>query len=262
MSATPTTPDSTYLNPATQDESTIPSFISKAVDPSSVQQVYSPRSQQGAPDVAGEQTIAESTPGKISVFNPSQYTPAVRDHEMTHQFQQTRSDGTIPLPGGNKLPVFGQHPTAAPEQYETGDPRNYSYGGEGALMDAQADGKSIGDFNIEQQADMVKDYQAKQNAYLAKANAGTLTPEDQNAMHQSYRAYHPLVQQLSAQPKSFSDSLPPLKTMLGIGKPAPLAPAPAAPGLPYGVAGLGVTPTDPLLSGKPVAIPTGNRSKR
>jgi len=266
MSATPTSFDPAYLSPATQDDSTIPTFIRKDLDTSKIQQSIQPKSAQGAPDMAGTETVAEATPGKIAVFDPNKYTTDVRNHEMEHEDQDTRSDGTIPLGGGYKLPVFGSHPTSAPVTGQYGDPNNYSYGGEQALLDAQAAGKGVADFNREQQADLVSHYQAKQNAYLAKAEAGTLTPADENAMHQSYRAYHPLVQQLAAQPKSFSDSLPPLKTMLGVGKPAPLAPAPAAPGLPYGVAGLGVTPTDDLLAGKPVALPTrsnvGNRSNR
>lgn len=266
MSATPTSFDPTYLTPATKDESTIPAFIRNGIDTSKITQSVQPVSALSTPSMDGTQTIAEAQPGRIAVTDPAKYTTQTRDHEMTHEFQQSRSNGAVAVPGVGDVAPFGQHPTAAPERYDAGDPRNYSYGGEQALLDAQADGKSIADFNVEQQADLVSHYQAKQNAYLAKADAGTLTPADENAMHQSYRAYHPLVQQLAAQPKSFSDSLPPLKTMMGIGKQAPLAPAPAAPGLPYGVAGLGVTPTDDLLAGKAVALPTrsnvGHRSNR
>ncbi len=234
----------------------MPAFIRQGVDTRNVKEAIEPFSQQGAPSMAGTETVAESKPGKIAIFDPGKYTPQVRNHEMEHQLQETRSDGTIKLPGNYEVAPFGVHPIAAPEQHPSGDPRNYSYGGEQALREAHSSGKSVADFNMEQQADMVADYKAKQDAYLAKAAAGKMSPADEHAMYQTYQAYHPLIQQLASQPSSFREALPSAKTVLGIGKPEPLAPAPAAPGLPaYDTPGLGVAPADPLMGGQSQRVP-------
>jgi hypothetical protein len=260
--AAPTPPADYILDPATADLTTIPSFIRNGVDTSKVTQVVEPASQQGAPDVAGTETVAESTPGKIAVYHPSEYTTATRNHEMEHQLQQAQSSGTIKLPGGYELAPFGQHPAAAPEQHESGDPRNYDYGGERGLQQARQHGKTAADFNIEQQADMVSDYKAKQDTYLAKARAGKITKSDQQAMYQTYQAYHPFIQQMASVPRSLAQDMPSVRALLGIGKPPSLAAKPAAPGLPsYAVAGLGVAPADPLLGGQSVALPTSSQAK-
>lgn len=248
MPTPPTPPKGYSLIPA---DSSIPTFIQQGIDTSKVKQSVAPTSEMGAPDVKGTETIAEAVPGKINVFDPSRYTPEVRNHEMTHELQAQQSDGTINLPGGYKLPVFGVHPATAPVVHAYGDPRNYDYGGEKGLLQARASGKTAADFNREQQADMASAYKAKHDAYLAKVKAGTATPADLKAMYQTHEAYHPFIQQMANVPTSFAQSLPSIKTVLGIGKPQPLAPAPAAPGLPsYDTPGLGVAPADPLMGGQ------------
>ena len=236
-------------------DNTVPSFIREGVDTSKIQQTVEPVSKEGAPSMAGTETVSEATPGKIAVYDPSKYTPKVRNHELMHELQQSQSDGTVKLPKGYSLAPFGVHPAQAPEKYAVGDPKNYDYGGETGLMHARNNGKTAADFNIEQQADMVADYQQKQDAYLAKARSGKSTPQDLADMYHTYQAYHPFIQQMANVPKSLKDDLPSLRTLLGVGHPEPLAPAPAPPGLPaYNTPGLHVAPADPLLGGQSVAL--------
>jgi len=112
------------------------------MDTSKIKQTVEPFSQQGAPSMVGTETVSEATPGKIAVYDPSRYTSKVRDHEMTHEFQQSRSDGTVKLPGGYALAPLGVHPAMAPEQYAAGDPRNYDYGGQAGLQSLRSAPKS------------------------------------------------------------------------------------------------------------------------
>ena len=250
----PTPPKGYNLIPL---DSSVPSFIRSGMDTSKIKQTVEPFSQQGAPSMVGTETVSEATPGKIAVYDPSRYTSKVRDHEMTHEFQQSRSDGTVKLPGGYALAPLGVHPAMAPEQYAAGDPRNYDYGGQAGLQSLRSAHKTAANLNQEQQADMVADYKAKQDAYLAKVKAGTATPADLRAMYATHEAYHPFIQQMANVPNSFRNSIPSLSAILGTGKPQQLAPAPAAPGLPsYDTPGLGVAPADPLLGGKSAPIPS------
>ncbi len=235
--------------------SDIPAFIRENVDPSKVQQVVMPPRTD---DVKGTETISQAFPGRIEVYHPEKYTKGTQTHEMTHEDQDARSEGTIKLPRGYELAPFGRHSSQAPEKYQTGTEKNYDYGGEQGLLDAQKQHKGIGEFNKEQQADMVEDYQKKYNDYMAKAKAGTITQMDKRDMYQTYKAYHPYIQQMANVPKTFKDTLPSISAMFGAK--TPLAPAPAAPGLPdYSVAGMGVIPADSLMGGKSVPIPTPKR---
>ena len=235
-------------------DSSIPSFIRQGIDVSKIKQTVKPSNQQGAPSVVGTETVAEATPGNISIYDPSRYTPQVRNHELEHELQQTQSDGTIKLGGGYEVAPFGVHSTMAPEQYPVGDPRNYDYGGQAGLQALTNAHKTAADLNMEQQADLVATYKAKQDAYLAKVKAGTATPADLKAMYAEHQAYHPIVQQMANVPSSKQETIDSLKTMLGLGSKT-LAPAPAAPGLPsYDTAGLGVAPADPLMGGQSQAI--------
>jgi hypothetical protein len=244
----PTPPKGYQLDPATQDTSTVPDFIKKAVNVGSILQKVTPGSGTGTTAPRYE-TVAESNrPGEIDVYDPKRYDVRTRNHEMDHQFQETRADGAVQLPHGYELAPFGITKPYAPKQYPAGDPRNYSYGGDAGLVAARNSGKSMADFNMEQQADIVADYKAKQDAYLAKVRAGTATPADRSAMYQTEQVYHPFVRQLASVPSQLKDMLPSVKTALGFGKPQPLAPAPAAPGLPSpDVAGMGYVAPDPLL---------------
>ena len=229
-------------------DASIPTFIRDAVGPVHEKAAAPLPASQEAP---GTETVAEALPGTISVYDQSKYTPQVRNHEMTHQFQDTRADGNIHLPFGYELQTSGQAPTA-PMAYQAGDPRNYDYGGEAGLVAARNSGKTAAHFNKEQQANLVADYKEKQNGYLAKAQAGKATPADLRAMYNSYQAYHPFVQQMASLPPnaSYVDTI---KHLLGLGIQNPATPA--APGLPsYDTPGLGVAPADALMGGQSVPL--------
>jgi hypothetical protein len=233
------------LKPEVEDESTIPEFIRKGVNVGSILQTVKPPSQ--APSVAlGYHASAQADPGVISVFQPDEYTVPVRNHEMTHEYQQTRDIGAIKVPWNDQFDIPGQVKSYSPEQYAYGDPRNYSYGGQDALLAARGK-KTIADFNLEQQADIVADYQKAQDELLKKVQAGKYTSDDLKQWQRTYDAYHPLVQQLSQVPEYSAKRS--IGTMLGIGSPdAP--PAPAAPGLPPAdTPGLGYVQPDSNLGG-------------
>lgn len=243
------------LDPATQDVSTIPAFIRTGVS-EPVSQIVKLGKGTGY-TAPGYETVAEANPRSITVYEPRKYDVRARDHEMTHEFQQTRATGALKLPNGYQLAPFGISRPYSPEQYSVGDPRNYTYGGEAGLVSARNGGKTMADFNMEQQAEIVADYKAKQDELLAKARSGTATAADLRAMYQTRQAYHPFVQQLSEVPSRLRDMLPSVTAMMGFGTPHALAPAPNPPELPsYDTPGLSVIPADPLLGGKSVAIRT------
>lgn len=237
-----TPPQGYQLDPAALDTSTVADFIKRHVNVGAVEQSGQPRSKIQLPAAAGYHTIAESTPGKISVFSPGEYTPEVRNHEMTHQLQQVNDVGGVKLPGGYVLDLPGQ---VKPYTGSAGGKMSgYRYGGVDGLLAARQAGKTVADFNQEQQADMVADYQEMQRDYMEKARAGKTTPQDAALMRRVYAAYHPFVQQLADVPQYSLKRA--LATLIGVTLPEAPA-APRAPGLPgYGTAGLPDRP-DPLL---------------
>jgi hypothetical protein len=230
-----------------RDES-VPSFIREAVGP-----VKETTVSRLTNDPKGIETLASHVPGTISVYDRDKYTPQVRTHEMTHEFQGTRSSGTIPLPFGYEIRL-GDTSSSAPMNSEKGNLANYEYGGQAGLQSLINAHKTAASLNPEQQADMVADYQARQQEYLAKVKAGKATPADLRKMYETYQAYHPFVQQMADAPKPMSQIGPAIKTLL-MGKSLP-PPNPVAPGLPsYDTPGLGVAPADPLLGGQSQSIP-------
>lgn len=233
-------------------DSSVPSFIRESVGP--IKEKIEPPLKNHYP---GTETIAAAHPGVISIYDSKEYTPQVRNHEMTHQFQYTRADGNVKLPFGYELPISGASSPSAPMKYTQGSLANYNYGGQDGLQALLSAHKTAANLNVEQQADMVADYKAKQDAYLAKVKAGKATPADLKAMYETHQAYHPFVQQMANVPKNFKDTVPSIGTLIGIGKPQSVATNPAAPGLPsYDTPGLGVAPADPLLGGQSQAIKT------
>lgn len=233
------------INPAVTDLSTVPDLIKRGVNVGSILQA---ENLGNVHDTAakGYHTVAEANPGKITVYRPNEYTPYVRNHEMTHELQQTRDIGGLKLPGDNTIDLPGQVKSYSPNQYRPGDPRNYSYGGQDALLAARGK-KTIADFNLEQQADIVADYRKSQDEFLAKVQSGKYTQQDLKNWQNTYDAYHPLVEQLSQVPEYSAKRS--IGTMLGIGSPdAPLAPK--APGLPPAdTPGLGYVQPDSNLGG-------------
>lgn len=211
----------------------VPAFLQQGLDMSRVRQVVTePQTELDRAATAKENSV---DPYKIQVLAPDLYGPPILNHELTHTFQDTRSRGLIPAQPLSQGGRFG-----------------YDYGGVEGLKAAQAKGKTVSDFNYEQQAEMVKDYKWEHDQYLKKAAAGTITPADEKRAYDLQQAYHPFIQQLANMPgREVSLQRNPLEELLGIQKPATIDTHPSPPGLPaYNTPGLGVLPADPLMGGK------------
>jgi hypothetical protein len=233
MSKPPTKADKAEETSELPDFSDVPQFIRKNIDLSKVKQVVTPKY-----DAAGKNIVADvdtDKPYKINVDEPDIYGPPILNHELTHTVQGTRNKN---LPAA-KVNTVG------------GGKDRYDYGGLKGLQAALKSGKTIADFNEEQQAEMVKNYKEEHDSYLAKAAAGKLTEADKKAMYDLQQAYHPFIRQLADMPGE-SEKLDqnPLKMLLGQQAAPTINMKPDAPGLPdYSVPGLNVLPADPLMGG-------------
>jgi hypothetical protein len=209
----------------------VPAFLKQGLDMSKVQQVVT------APQTVKDRgAIAKETsddPYKVQVFDTGLYGPPILNHELTHTYQDTRSKGITPA-----VPATGSNV--------------YDYGGLKGLQDARAKGKTVSDFNAEQQAEMVKDYKFYHDQYLAKAAQGKITPAEEKQMYDLQQAYHPYIQQLADMPGADVNlQRNPLLELLGLQKPVDIKSKVGAPELPpYNTAGLGVLPADPLMGGQ------------
>jgi GGDEF domain-containing protein len=221
----------------------VPAFLKQGLDMSKVRQVVTtPETDQDRNSTAKEN---RSDPYKIEVLAPDLYGPPILNHELTHTFQDTRSKDINP---------------AAP--VEQSGRRAYDYGGVKGLEEALNKGKTISDFNYEQQAEIVKDYKVRHDQYLRKAAKGKITPAEEKAMFELQSAYHPFIRQLASMPGSDQDlKRNSLLELLGIQKPVAINTKPEAPGLPsFDTPGLGELPADPLMggssqrTGKPLSI--------
>jgi hypothetical protein len=216
-----------------------PAFILQAVDVRGVSQSVK------KPDQSEKNFIADvdsDNPKKIEVFIPQKYGKDDMRHEMTHVFQSTRN------------------PNITPYADTKGSGKDsYDYGGQKGLEKARLAGKTIANFNAEQQADIVKDYARQHDAYLAKAKAGKITKADEEAMYQLQQTYHPFIKQLASMP-GVNENLKQhaLAMLLRIQSAPVINMRPDAPGLPdYSVPGLSVLPADPLIGG--FSQPTAKR---
>ena len=89
------------------------------------------------------------------------------------------------------------------------------------LQAARAHGRTVSDFNYEQQAEIVKDYKVYHDAFLRKAAAKKSTSEDARQMYIIQQAYHPFIQQLADMPGQNVDlNRNPLLELIGVQKPA------------------------------------------
>lgn len=216
------------------DYSDVPAFLRRSLDMSKVEQVpATPKTEEDRRSIAGEKT---TEPYRVNVFAPDLYGPPVLNHELTHTFQGTRNKELPPISTQPKGPWLSQ----------------YNYGGIKGLLAAQREGKTVSDFNSEQQADMVKDYKFYHDQYLKKAAQGKLTTEDKQKMYELQQAYHPFIRQLAAMPGSEENlKRNPLMELLGLQQPVGIDTKPEPPGLPsYDTPGLGMLPADPLMGGR------------
>ncbi len=218
-----------YVNPEP------PAFLKQGLDMSKVTQpVRKPTTEDESNSIA---VTDSDKPYEIKVFHPEDYGTSVRAHELTHTFQFTRAISPKEV---GKLGAT----VNTPEQYQ--------YGWVKGLEEAQKNRKTVSDFNLEQQADMVSDYKNIHDMYLDKAKKGTITPEDERLMYRAQKAYHPFVKQLASMPaKKDQVTSNPLLQLLGYAKSPTINTKPEPPGLPsYDTPGLGVLPRDPLMGGK------------
>jgi hypothetical protein len=212
-----------------------PAFIKQGLDMSKVTEpVKKPETEDDNRSIA---TTISDKPYEINVYHPEDYGTSVRNHELTHSFQFTRN--LAPREVG-KLDAT----VNTPEQYE--------YGWVQGLEAAQKNRKTVSDFNLEQQADMVADYKKIHDMYLDKAKKGTITKDDERLMYRAQKAYHPFVSQLAKMPaKKDQVTSNPLLQLLGYAKSPTIDTKPEAPGLPsYDTPGLGMVPADPLMGGQ------------
>lgn len=222
-------------------DSTVPAFLQQGVDMSKVKVAPAPPSQTDLQKLAVSY-INPSDPYKINVGKPDKFTRPILNHELTHTFQQTRN------------PALGN--VSAPVDKNFSIQKRYDYGGIEGLKKAT----SIAHFNEEQQANIVMDYKAAQDAYLAKVKAGKATPADLRKMYETHQAYHPLVKQLAAMPGTKENLQPSALDLMRNRNIPTLDLKTEAPGLPsYDTPGLGVAPADPLLGGQSVATGTKKR---
>lgn len=195
----------------------VPAFARNIVDWSQVKEKLAP------PDGNEIASVNSDDPTTIRVSHPDAFTPALRGHEATHVAQWDRSDGVNPgmtIGGDNEIPQ-----------------KDYSYGGMPGLRAARAAGKTMADFNREQQATMVQDYISQSRIFENAAKKGKLEPGDLKDYAEVQEAYHPFIKQLAAQPEDDE-----------------IDTHPEPPGLPPAdTPGLGMMKPDPLLGGDPIA---------
>jgi hypothetical protein len=221
------------------DYSEVPAFLKQNIDMGRVRQVVTtPQTKEDLNSTAG---VGDDDPYRVKVYAPDLYGPPILNHELTHTFQDTRNKSLPSI----SAPITGTGRSV------------YDYGGVKGLEVARLQGKTIADFNAEQQADMVKDYKWFHDQYLNKAAQGKITPEDEKKMYELQQAYHPFIKQLAAMPgANVNLDRSPLLELLGIQKPVSIGGAPEPPGLPsYDTPGLGVLPADPLMGGRSQATP-------
>lgn len=141
-----------YLQQLTQQGT--PDWISNAVGPIQAQVAALP----GQSDA-----LAYVNPGQatVNIVRPELYTAPIAAHEATHVFQASRN------------PSFAQHMNAMEPATQAG----YDYGG---VQGLQANPyKSMGDYNPEQQAEMVEDLADAQSKLTSHMNLKQLQQWDQ-----------------------------------------------------------------------------------
>jgi hypothetical protein len=195
----------------------VPAFARQIVDWSKVKERPAP------PDGDEIASVDSDQPTTIRVSHPDAFTPALRGHESTHVAQMERTDGVWP-----GLDIQSDNTIA---------PKDYDYGGMPGLRAARAAGKTMANFNREQQASMVEDYIRQSRIFENLAKKGKLEPGDLKEYQKIQDTYHPFVKQLLPQPEGDEINT-----------------HPDAPGLPSAdTPGLGMMKPDPLLGGAPIA---------
>lgn len=223
----------TTLPSISATDSSIPAFIRNGVDMKGVTQTVN------KPNEADQGAIADvhsDDPEHVHVFDTGAYNSDTRNHELTHVFQDTRSPD---------ITTVNTHVGK-----DVVDNTSYDYGGKNGLQKARKGGKTIANFGVEQQAQMVRDYKQEQDAFLQKVKSGKATPKDLQAMSDSQQAYHPFMEQMANMPGKDARIHPGYINLL-LGRNMPTLDArPEAPGLPsFATPGMGMATPDPLMGG-------------
>lgn len=243
--------------PLSRADDSIPAFIRNSVDVGKVRQYASaPVDAKGnvPSNVVAEENPRLDDPYDIAVFHPEQYDADSRNHELTHTYQDTRS-GDLPEPKR----VTNPNPTPTDDPYDYSgakvSSRTLPYAQQmqaklKGLQQARRSGKTIANFNVEQQAEMVRDYKKQHDAFLSKVKNGTATKKDLQAMSDLQNTYHPFIEQLAKMPGKSAKIQPGVLDML-LGRNMPtIDTRPDAPGLPsFATAGMGEVVPDPLMGG-------------
>ena len=124
------------------------------------------------------------SPNVIEVRDPRAFDQPAQTHESTHKFQQSRN---APFVSSEFAPDGSSRAPTKASASEV-----YGYGGMDGLIQAQKQGKTIADFNPEQQADMVAAYQDITQHAIKTGNRAMLA--------QATAAYEPFVGQLARIP--------------------------------------------------------------
>lgn len=219
-------------------DASIPAFLRSGVDMGTVQQTVSKPTEDDRGAIAD---VHSDDPNHIRVFDPGAYNADVRNHELTHVYQNNRSPDISTT-------------NSSVGKYRV-DNTSYDYGGQQGLVQARNAGKTIANFGIEQQAEMVEDYKHSHDAFLAKVKDGTATKKDLQAMSDLQNAYHPFMQQMADMPGKNEHINPGMLNLL-MGRNMPtINTTPSAPGLPsFATAGMGMVTADPLMGGQSQAI--------
>lgn len=131
--------------------------------------------------------VRTQQPDTVQVAYPQMFTLPDETHEETHVFQLSRNPAVRRDMDRQELKLQGIR------QHNPSDPMaGYGYGGDVGLVRDRREGKTIADFNPEQQAQMVSAYQQATNRAMATGNTRML--DTANA------AYAPFVRQLASLP--------------------------------------------------------------
>lgn len=171
-------------------------------------QKQQPKSFNGTQAVAA---VDPARPSTINVYRNDLYTPAVQQHELTHVYQLSR-DPSVQF------------------NHDQAGQGTYGYGGVQGLQQMQRQGLTAGHMTMEQQAELVKDWQ-QNNERIGK---GGMTQQEAASAYAFNQAAHPFIAQMAQWPKQGEAN-------------APIDTAPRAPGLPEpNTPGLGMVAADPL----------------
>jgi len=211
-SLTANTPSPKPVPPSGYEIQNLPTFLRPANANTKIEQAEA-KTDPGVGPVAAN--VDPSNPNTILVRAPKYFTQPIQTHESTHVYQLSRNA------------PFVDHVLDA----GTGKSKGYDYGGLDGLEQAIKGRKTVADFNVEQQAQMVSDFQS--------LTADALKRQDAKALSRITAAYHPFISQLSKIPPKGADMTKMTQQDL----------SPAAPSLPPStVAGMPMLP-DKLIGG-------------